>query len=93
MVIDFEVFVGFVSDEELVMGVDVEDMIEFFRGDIFDMIKGDDIVVGVDDIEFVLFFFGFFEEMDDLVDFINVGFDGEGIGVVFFDLLDDFVGG
>lgn len=90
---DLEVLVGLASDEELATGVDVEDTIELLRGDILDMTKGDDTAVGADDIELAPLLLGLLEETDDLVDLTNVGLDGEGIGAVLLDLLDDLVGG
>lgn len=87
-----EMLVAFASDEELSSSVDVENAIEFFRSDFFQVAEGNYSCVGADNVEFSEVGDCFFEETHGFVNVADVGFDGDGVGAEGFDLLHDFVG-
>jgi hypothetical protein len=90
---DREVLVGLAGHEELTAGVDVEDAVKLLGGDILDVTERHDTRVGADNVELAESLDGLLEETDDLVDIGHVGLDGDGVGAVLLDLLDDLVGG
>jgi len=90
---DGKVLVGLTGDEELAAGVDLEDAVEFLLGDVLEVAEGDDTGVGADNVELAEVLDGLVEELDGLGDLADVGLDGDGVGAVLLDLLDDLVGG
>lgn len=89
---DGEVLVGLTGDEELATGVDLEDAVELLLGDVLEVTEGNDTGVGADNVELTEVLDGLVEELDGLGDLTNVGLDGNGVGAVLLDLLDDLVG-
>lgn len=89
---DGKVLVGLTGDEELATGVDLEDAVELLLGDVLEVTEGDDTGVGADNVELTEVLDGLVEELDGLGDLTNVGLDGNGVGAVLLDLLDDLVG-
>lgn len=87
-----KVLVGLTGNEELATGVDLEDTVELLLGDILEMTEGDNTRVGADNVELAEVLNGLVEELDGLGDLANVGLEGNGIGSVLLDLLDDLVG-
>lgn len=90
---DREVLVRLAGDEELATGVDVEDAVKLLGRDILDVAERHDARVGADDVELAESLDGLLKETDNLVDVRHVGLDGDGVGAVLLDLLDDLVGG
>jgi hypothetical protein len=89
---DGKVLVGLTGDEELAAGVDLEDAVELLLGDILEVTEGNDTRVGADNVELTEVLNGLVEELDGLGDVTDVGLDGNGVGTVLLDLLNDLVG-
>lgn len=87
-----KVLVGLTGNEELTTGVDLEDAVELLLGDILEVTEGDNTRVGADNVELAEVLNSLVEELDSLGDLANVGLDGNGVGTVLLDLLDDLVG-
>ena len=89
---DGEVLVGLTGDEELTTGVDGHDAVVLLLGNVFQVTEGNDTGVGADNVELTEVGNSVVEELDGLADVGNVGLEGNGVGAVGLDLLDDLVG-
>jgi len=89
---DGKVLVCLTGDEELTTGVDLEDAVELLLGDILEVTEGNDTRVGADNVELTEVLNSLVEELDGLGDITNVGLDGNSVGTILLDLLDNLVG-
>lgn len=86
---NLHVLVGLTGHEELTAGVDPEDAVELLLGNILQVAERDNTRVGAADVELAKVLDGLLHQLGGLVDVGNVGLDGNGVGAILLDLIDD----
>lgn len=89
---DLTVLVGLLGDEELRAGVRVEHLVVALWRDFEEGGKVLSAGVGHDDINLAERLLALLEELDNLGDLANVGFDSDSVAAGGLDLLNDFLG-